>query len=482
MRVCIISLGCPKNLVDSEVIAGHLDGASPGIELELDPAQADAVVINTCGFVEPARKESFDTIEEVLRLKEKGRLFAVVVVGCLVQLLGKKLKAMAMLEGVDAFLPISDYSGVPAVLKALEKNTSRSIPMKSGGAPRTSHTDMGRLLLTLPHVSYLRIAEGCNHSCSFCAIPAIRGRLRSKPMDALVDEAEALASLGVRELVLVAEDTTDFGRDIAGKPLLPDLLRRLSRVKGIGWIRILYAYPSRVTRELINEIAENPKVLNYIDMPVQHIDLRILKSMRRGTSPEKIVRIIETLRKEIPDIVIRTSVIVGYPGETERAFGKLFDFVKHTQFDRLGAFLFSEEERTPASRLPGRIPRHVAEKRLEKIMKLEKSIIVNRNKSLVGSELEVIVDGPAGGGKIAARTHGDAPEIDCVITIESNKSLKSGAVLKARVTGYDGYDLVGVPAGTGKQRRPRPHGERKKTAETLSRAGIRASVLVKDHQ
>jgi ribosomal protein S12 methylthiotransferase len=442
LRVCIISLGCPKNLVDSEVIAGQL--AQGGLELVLAPEEADAAVINTCGFVESARMESLDTIQEICRLKAKGRLSLVVAVGCMVQRFKSRMEAE--LEGVDAFLPISDYSGLPSVLQKLRTGKSGSIPMGAGGAPRAADTDLGRLLLTYPHVSYLRVAEGCNHRCSFCAIPSIRGKLKSKPLDVLVEETKGLVSLGVKEINLVAEDTTDYGRDLGGKPLLTELLRRMSRVKGLQWIRILYAYPSRVTEALVEEMARNPKVVNYIDMPVQHISAPILKSMRRGTSPEQIRGVVKRLREGVPGITLRTSVIVGYPGETEEAFRELYHFVETERFERLGAFLFSPEEKTGAHGLPDPVPPAVAEERLGKIMALQESIIREHNKSLVGTVKDIIVDLADHGGFALARTRGDAPEIDCMVRLHSGKKLKQGAILKALITGYEGYDLLARPA------------------------------------
>lgn len=441
MKVCIVSLGCPKNLVDSEVIAGHLTDGS--LDIVLEPDGADAVIINTCGFVDEARKESMDTIREMCRLKSRGGVSSVVVVGCLVQRFRRSLKRAA--DQVDAFLPITDYSGVPALLKRLERGEDLRTRSGRGGGPRTPDTDQGRVLLTLPHVSYLRIAEGCNHRCSFCAIPSIRGRLKSKPMESLIREAEGLAALGVKEVNLVAEDTTDYGRDLEGRIRLRGLLHNLNKIKELRWIRILYAYPSRVTGELIEEMADNPKVLEYIDMPIQHISSKILKSMRRGTSPALIRDVISRLRERIPNVVLRTSVVVGYPGEGEAEFQALHDFLKEVRFERLGAFPFSPEEDTAAARLPNMVPEEAARERLEIIMALQRSIIEERNKSLVGTEEEVIVDLVGDDGLSVARTRADAPDIDCNLILESRKKIEGGKILKARISGCSGYDLHGVP-------------------------------------
>lgn len=433
-RVCIISLGCPKNLVDSEVIAGHM--VRDRIEIVVEPDGADAVVINTCGFVDSAKEESRRTIGEILSLKRAGRTGKVVVAGCLVQRFKKALEKE--LPEVDAFLPITDYSGIPGLLKGLGGS-----PL--GGGRRDAQTDLGRMLLTQPHVSYLRISEGCNHRCSFCAIPTIRGRLKSKPIDVLVAEAEALASVGVKELNLVAEDSTEYGRDLEGRALLPELLGELGRVEGLEWIRLLYAYPSRVSDELIKEMARNPKVVNYIDMPIQHMSDRLLKSMARGTSAGLIRKVVDSLRERIPGVILRTSVIVGYPGEGEEDFRRLTDYLQEARFERLGAFLFSPEEGTAAFRLDGRVPLDVAEERLDEVMRLQQAIIVDRNKSLVGAKEEVIVDAIQGDGTILGRSRADAPEIDCAVLMDPHEALRPGMLIQARITGHDGYDLLAIP-------------------------------------
>ncbi len=447
LQICLLSLGCPKNLVDSEVIAGRL--ADEGLEIIRDPEEADAVVINTCGFVESARRESLETIDEVCRLKSSGVISAVVVVGCLVQRYRKAL--LKEIPEVDAFLPITDYSGLPGILRALfDESPGASTVRGLGGGRRTPETDLCRLLLTRPHTSYLRVAEGCNHRCSFCAIPSIRGRLRSKPVETLVREAQALADAGVKEINLVAEDTTDYGRDLEGKALLPrlrlpGLLRRLARVDGLRWIRILYAYPSRVTDDLIAEMARNPKVLPYIDMPIQHISERILKSMRRGTPPGRIRERIDRLRARIPGVVLRTRVIVGYPGESEAEFLELLDFLEEIRFERLGAFPFSPEEDTPAGTLPKRVPDTVIRERLDRVMTLERRIIRRRNKSLVGGLEEVIVDVVGSDNQAYGRTRADAPDIDCGVMLKASRGLEAGGLIQARITGFSGYDLLAVP-------------------------------------
>lgn len=449
MKVCLISLGCPKNLVDSEIIAGRLsedagpaEDAGPGIEIVYDPEDADVAVVNTCGFIRDAVEESEETIRDLCRLKEAGLLRGVVVAGCLVQRFGTRLRRR--LPGVNAFLEISDYSRIVPVIRRILAGP-RARARLSGGEPRSAETDLGRAILTPPHTSYLRIAEGCNHRCSFCAIPSIRGRLRSRPVPVLVEETRQLARLGVKELNLVAEDTTDYGRDLKEGYGLPELLDALSAVRGIRWIRILYAYPSRVTDALIGTIAGNPKVMPYIDVPVQHASATILSSMRRGTSPAMLRRLVRRLREGVPGIAIRTSVIVGYPGETEERFEKLFDFVREARFERLGAFAFSPEAGTAAHALRPRPSRRTVEERVERLMEFQRTVVEERNNALVGREADAIVDvlyetgGP--GGLARGRTEADAPDIDCSVLIRG-RNLRAGDIIRVRFTGTEGYDLI----------------------------------------
>lgn len=450
IKVCLISLGCPKNLVDSEVMTGRMAGE--GIEIVYDPEGADAAVVNTCGFIRPAIEESLGTIEELLHLKEEGSLGVVVVAGCLVQRFRRELAAE--LSAVDAFLPISDYAALPRIIRSkLSGSPSpggrKGSALVRGGGSRQAETDLCRVPLTPSHTAYLRIAEGCNHRCSFCAIPSIRGRLRSKPISVLREETRRLADLGVKEINLVAEDTTDYGRDLRSRggkgdeSGLPELLDALSRVRGIRWIRILYAFPSRVTDRLIETIRDNPKVLEYLDVPVQHYNGRILKSMRRGTPPAFLDRLVHRLREGVPGIVLRTSVIVGYPGENRAAFDELFGFVKRSRFERLGAFAYSPEEGTRAAALGAGPAARTVNRRLERLMEFQRSVIEERNKALVGGEGEVIVDA-AEDRTGYGRTRGDAPDIDCGVSIRGRR-VEPGLIIKVRFTGQDGYDLIARP-------------------------------------
>ncbi len=447
MKVCLISLGCPKNLIDSEVMAGRIGAAR--MEIVYDPEDADVAVVNTCGFIEAAVEESTETILELCRLKEAGLLRGIVVAGCLVQRFRDEL--IAQIPEVDAFLTISDYSGLSrAIEDAARADGGSAAATDGGGSPsfggkrRSVETDLSRTLLTPSHTAYLRIAEGCNHQCSFCAIPSIRGRLRSKPEAILLEEAGQLARLGVKELNLVAEDTTDYGRDLKDGSTLASLLDRLSTVRGIEWIRILYAFPSRVTDELIDTIARNSKVVNYIDVPIQHISGPILRSMRRGTTPASIEKMIERLRAAIPGIVLRTSVIVGYPGESSAHFDELFEFLERVRFERLGAFGFSPESGTAAHRLEPRLPREVIDARIEKIMEFQRRVIEERNISLVGQTADAIVD-LVSNDRARGRTVGDAPDIDCGVDIVGGgfeEGFEAGEIVEVRFTGHSGYDLI----------------------------------------
>lgn len=442
MKVCLISLGCPKNLIDSEVMAGRINASK--MDMVYDPEDADVAVVNTCGFIEAAVEESRSTILDLCRLKEAGLLKGIVVAGCLVQRFRGEL--IEQIPEVDAFLTISDYSGLGRAIEDAargERSSSGRRPSR-GGQRRSAETDLSRALLTPSHTAYLRIAEGCNHQCSFCAIPSIRGRLRSKPETILLEEVGQLARLGVKELNLVAEDTTDYGRDLESGSTLAGLLDTLSTVSGIEWIRILYAFPSRVTDELIETIARSGKVVNYIDVPIQHISGPILRSMRRGTTPASIVDMIKRLRAALPGIVLRTSVIVGYPGESAARFDELFEFLERVRFERLGAFGFSPESGTAAHELEPRLPREVVDARIEKIMEFQRRVIEERNISLVGQTADAIVD-VVSGDRARGRTEGDAPDIDCGVDIVGGgieEGLEAGEIVKVRFTGHSGYDLI----------------------------------------
>jgi len=448
--VCLVSLGCSKALVDSEVMAGHLGRA--GLELTREPEQGSVVIVNTCGFIDDAREESVDTVLQYVDMKKKGDVAGVVVTGCLVQLHEKQLAAE--IPEVDAWLPISDYSGVPSIVNAVLGHEPSDIC--AGGEAKSGDTDLGRALLTTPHTAYLRLGEGCNHVCAFCAIPKIRGRLKSKPIEVLVEEAAALSALGARELTLIAEDSTDYGKDLKLGYDLADLLEGLGGVDGIKWVRVMYAHPATMDERLIETMAAVPNVLPYIDMPVQHGDETVLKRMRRGTSPARIRRVVGLLREAIPDITLRTTILVGFPGETEARFGRLMDLLEELAFDRVGCFTFSPEETTEAGRMTPRVPRAVAEERRAAVMELQRGILLKSNKARIGTKDLVLVDAvdtsSAGSGRLAiGRTATDAPEIDGRVLVEIpakgfKKKVRPGTFLPVRITGAKGYDLVATPA------------------------------------
>jgi len=443
IRVSLISLGCPKNLVDSEVMVGRLAGGA--FAMQSEPPGSDVVVVNTCGFIDPAKEESIDTICEMLELKARGEVKGVVVAGCMVRRYGADLARE--LPDVDAFLDISDYSDAPEVFRRIHgRAVGAESParVEAGGAAKSDGSDRARTLLTMPHTAYLRISEGCDRQCAFCAIPLIRGTQRSKPIEVLLEEARALAANGVCELSLVGEETTAYGSDIGmayGEGIAP-LLRGLGEIPGIEWIRLLYAHPGSFKRSLVEEIRDNPKVAKYVDMPVQHGDDDVLKRMKRGTPVNRIRATIDDLRTEIPSIALRTTILVGFPYETDRRFENLLQFLEDSRFDRLGCFSWSREEGTSAYELGSRVSARVAAERRRRVMTLQRKLNNRRNKALVGTTQRVLVD-TAEGSECVGRSEADAPEIDGVVYFESPFRVRPGEFVNVLVERTDGYDLVG---------------------------------------
>ncbi|RKY21115.1 MAG: 30S ribosomal protein S12 methylthiotransferase RimO [Planctomycetota bacterium] len=468
--VCLVSLGCSKNLVDSEVMAGHL-GRS-GIQLVTEPEDADVVVVNTCGFIHEARQESVDTILQYVELKRRGELAGVVVTGCLVQL--HQAELAEEIPEVDAFLGLSDYSGVPSIVDAVlghgpgaicpagEGSGGPALAVGpgaaaglSGGGDKGGDADLGRALLTPPHTAYLRLGEGCDHICAFCAIPHIRGKLRSKPLEVLVEEASAMAQLGTVELTLVAEDSTDYGKDLKLGYGLAELLRALGEVEGIRWVRVMYAHPATIDQGLMTALAEVPNVVPYLDMPVQHGDAAVLKAMRRGTSPERIREVVAMARAAVPQITLRTTILTGFPGETEAGFEQLQTLLAELAFDRVGCFTFSSEQGTEAAGLPGAVPADVARARQAAVMKAQRARLEAANKARVGQIelllLDAVIPHPEGRGLLAiGRSERDAPEVDGQVLVtlpaEGLPGWQPGAFVRAKTTGIQGYDLVALPA------------------------------------
>ncbi|MED5329693.1 MAG: 30S ribosomal protein S12 methylthiotransferase RimO [Planctomycetota bacterium] len=454
-RVSLMSLGCPKNLVDSEVMTGHL--ARSGLDLVADPSESDVVIVNTCGFVGDAREESINTILGFAEMKQAGAIKGLVVTGCLVELHRPQL--MKEIPEVDAFLPLSDYSGVPSIVQNLlgeEANgpcpggsATTSVETElgegGGGAPRGAEDDLGRALLTPRHTAYLRLGEGCNHICAFCAIPKIRGKLKSKPIEVLEEEVHGLVALGVKEVTLVAEDSTDWGKDLGLGYGLADLLQRLGQVDGLEWVRVMYAHPATIDDSLIEALASVSNVVPYLDMPIQHGDDAVLRGMRRGTDGARIRGLVGQLRQQIPEIVLRTTILVGFPGETEEAFQRLMRLLKDLSFDRVGCFVWSPEEGTEAMELEGAPDPAVGQERRDEVMRFQRDLMEEANRRAVGTSVEVLVDAVDGVSAVARRAV-DALEIDGKVFVTSeNLALAPGDLLKVRITGVQGYDLVAVP-------------------------------------
>lgn len=454
ISVGILSLGCPKTLVDSEFILGGLE--KRGFDVSQHVSCCDIALLNTCSFIEEAKSESVEKILELLELKKEGRIKGLVVVGCLSQRYWSEL--VHEMKEVDAFIGTGEYKKIPELVCALAERISNQAivtgrprgpePLVSiGRAGYVQGAKENRVALTPRHFRYLKVSEGCNHRCSFCTIPSFRGKLRSRRVADLVREAEQLAAQGCKELVLTGQDTTGYGRDLAGKLLLPKLLGRLRKVQGIEWMRVLYAHPLYVTDELIDTVREIPKVCHYLDLPLQHINDRILKSMRRGLSKGKTLELIGKLRSRIPDLALRTSLIVGYPGETEAEFEELLEFMETVKFDRLGAFIYSKEEGTSAARSRNQLPFKVKEERFRRVMQLQQRISKTNNEKWVGKTLQVLIDetDEDDKGRYRGRSYMDAPEVDgsVFVRVPRGRALQPGNLILVAIRAACEYDLVG---------------------------------------
>jgi ribosomal protein S12 methylthiotransferase len=455
--VGIVSLGCAKNLVDTEVMMAHLRHA--GCEFVRDPSQADLILINTCGFIEAAREESIRTILEVAELKKSGRLKRLVVAGCLVQRHAAELRRD--LPEVDAFVDLDDLERV--VQRALPHRSARPTPRrKSGpapqGGPETDRTvraatylyDDGtpRLLATPPWTAYLKIAEGCDHSCAFCSIPRIRGAFRSRTPESICREAAELARRGVHEINLIAQDSGRFGHDRSQPGGLASLLEALDGIRALRWIRVQYLHPATVNPELIRVMADLPRVLEYVDLPLQHASSDVLARMRRGGSAESHLRLLERFRGAMPEVALRSTLIVGFPGETEADFSTLLDFVREARFDHLGVFSYSHEEGTPAHALADDVPPATKAARRERLMETQQAIVFEKNRAAVGRVVEVLVEGvhPETEHLLVGRTRGQAPEVDSQVLINEGQA-EPGCFVELEVTDTAGYDLVGRVLG-----------------------------------
>ncbi|NQT37480.1 MAG: 30S ribosomal protein S12 methylthiotransferase RimO [Planctomycetes bacterium] len=439
----LVSLGCPKNLVDSERMLGLLE--SGGFEMVSSPHGAGFVVVNTCGFIEEARRESLDVIGQMLRLKEEGKVGGVIVAGCLAQRDGPSL--LEAHPGIDQVVGVFSRDTIGEAAERLMRGSPPGCTVAETG-PTTPLPDTGRLRLTHRHVAYLRIAEGCDRRCSFCAIPSIRGTYTSKPIEQIVVEAEELVADGVREIVVIAQDTSNYGVDLTGSSQLARLLGRLAELPGVEWLRVMYLYPVHWTDALIDVFADGGKVLPYLDLPLQHIDDEILRQMRRPVNAARTERLIEQLRQRIDRLVLRTSLIAGFPGETEAQFERLLEFVRQQRFERLGAFAYSPEEGTAAAGLEGQLPETVRRERRDRILAVQQEIAFDWARSQVGRTFDVIVDRCIDGEKDAyqGRTHADAPDIDPVVYV-TGENLAPGCIVPCEIVMARGYDLVAAAVG-----------------------------------
>jgi len=443
ITVGFISLGCPKNVVDSERMLAEI--AQAGFPITNRTDNADIVVINTCGFIAPAEAESLEAIKHAVDCKLNGAVKKVLVAGCLGERLGMEL--FNKVDGIDAVVGLDQRDNIAEVIKKIfssgpNKHSESSYTAQSSCSINDRvPDDRCRLLITPKHWAYLRISEGCNHRCSFCTIPAIRGRFRSKPMELVIAEAEELVSAGAVELNIIAQDTTSYGRDLKIKHGLAALLKEFEKISGLAWLRLMYMYPTGIDNELINTIEHSEKIVHYVDVPLQHVNDKILGAMRRPDKKDKLKRLIENLRLAIPDIVLRTTLIVGFPGETDRQFEELLDFVKWARFDALGCFKFYPENGTAAAELPDQVPDEVKQQRFDELMLTQQKIAFARNKERIASTLKCLVDSVDCEGLATGRFYGQAPDIDSVCIIR-NCSAKPGQFIDTKVVGAQDYDLL----------------------------------------
>jgi len=441
-----VSLGCPKNLVDSERMLGLLQ--LDGYKLVREPSGADFVIVNTCGFIERARDESFGAIAEMVNLKKAGKTRGIIVSGCLAErekeLLLEKCPEVDHLVGVF---------GREEVTKVADRLVGGLLEQRTvfKPAPAVALSDRSRLRITPKHFAFLKISEGCDRLCTFCAIPKMRGKHATKPMEEVLAEARELAADGVRELNIVAQDTTYWGIDLYGRPRLPELLRELNKIDGLDWIRVMYLYPMYFSDELIEVLATSDKILPYLDMPLQHINDTMLKRMQRRVNRQSTEQLIAKLRRAIPDLVLRTTFITGFPGETEEQFSELEEFVAEQKFERLGVFTYSFESDTPAARLPDHLPDEVKEERRARIMAIQQEIAFAWNERQMGRRMEVLLDLPVPGEKDAwlGRGYADAPDVDGVVIV-SGKKLKAGQIVPCEIVQVQDYDLIAAAVGIGR--------------------------------
>ena len=435
VTVGFVALGCPKNIVDSEKMLAEI--AQAGFLITSEPEGADVVVINTCGFIAPAKAEALEAIKHAVDCKLNGTVKKVIVAGCLPQRMGEELFNQA--DGIDAIVGLGQRDNIALIIKKTFRSDRSTAFLDH--SRQTISDDRARLLITPPHWAYLRISEGCNHRCSFCTIPAIRGRFRSKPTELILAEAAELVSAGVVELNIIAQDTTYYGRDFKIKNGLSKLVKELEKIPALKWIRLMYLYPAGIDDQLIETIAASEKIVHYIDMPIQHINDKILKSMYRPDTKERISRLIEKLRSAIPDYLLRTTVIVGFPGETDQQFNELLEFIEWADFDALGSFKFYPESGTPAAEMPNQVPDCIKQERLEELMLTQQKIAFAKNAEQIGTKLTCLVDSVETEGTGRGRFYGQAPDVDSVCIIK-NCSASPGQFVGAKVVDTKDYDLI----------------------------------------
>lgn len=437
MKILFVSLGCDKNLVDTECMIGMLQ--EQGYQFTNEEADADIIIVNSCCFINDAKEESIQTILELAELKKTAHLKVLIVTGCLAQRYQHEI--VQEIPEVDAILGTSAYDQIVEALQDALKGTKSE---RFDNLDKLPTAKTKRILTTPGHYAHLKIAEGCNKNCTYCIIPSIRGHYRSVPIEELVDQAKTLAANGVKELILVAQETTLYGTDLYGKKSLHTLLEKLNEIQGVVWIRIMYCYPEEIYPELIQAIKKLDKVCHYLDMPIQHADNELLKRMNRRTNQEELNNRIQDLREQIPDICLRTTLISGFPGETQKAHDELMTFVKEMKFDRLGVFAFSPEEGTKAFEMSDQVPDELKEEWRDEVMELSEQVIMEKNRQMIDQEMLAIVDGKlADENTYIARTYRDAPDIDGYLFITTDQLLMTGDVVKARITGAYEYDLIG---------------------------------------
>ena len=448
MKVGFVSLGCSKNLIDTEIVIGHFK--SHNYEIVSDLEKADIIIINTCGFIESAKEEAINTILEMAEYKKKKCKY-LIVIGCLVQRYYKELKKA--LPEVDLFIKIDEYDYLWEKIEKLIKeniveesktNTSNKITeIRPLPMPRCEEF-LDRVITTGENFAYLKIGEGCSNRCTYCAIPYIRGPFVSRKMEDIIEEAKMLVKKGIREIIVIAQDTTKYGIDIYGEPKLPELLQKISEIPEVKWIRFLYSYPEGVSDKLIEVVKNNEKICKYFDIPIQHISNRMLKMMNRKTSKEEIEELLAKIRKEIPNVVLRTSLMVGFPGETEQDFKELYEFVQNAKFDKLGTFMYSKEEGTPASRMQNQINGNTKRSRYNKIMKIQQKISNENLQNKIEQEVEVLIENKTFDGKyFVGRTKQDVPDIDGLIYIKNNDKELMNQFVTAKIVDVKEYDLIG---------------------------------------